>query len=497
VHDERLTSVSGSDGLRSGHGAVALGTRSGVMVLLVVAVALAGAAALFVLPTGSAELWVLAAPAFVAVSYFVLQGPKWCIAGIIGSVVFGLSNSSLAAGGLDLRVTDLFYVLLAVWVVVLRARDGQRGYLAGRPLLGVWLLVAGFSLYPLFVQGTGTQEAVVSWLRLVATFSLVWLVPYAVRTVRDLEFTLGALALAVTVQVGASSAVNIAQGKLEGRLSGANGPNSTGMLAVLLIVLALHGPVPRHRSLRWTMLIVGTVGLLMTRSLASTAAAVVVLGFYGLRGVYRAGDRSKTGLLVPSRILLMLAVGLVVATVLRPSNLPGAEDFGHSTTVNRLILADAGLRLFAEHPLTGIGWHNTPFEIGKPELTQALRETWGEDVNQNFFPSGAEGASAHNTYVQILAESGLVGLVAFLAAALSIGFGLVRVLRTVRQQRTLYLCMRVTLVMIVAIMLWLNDNPLFGAQPETVLLALFLGLFAAAPAILRGMPHDEALSESR
>jgi O-antigen ligase len=497
VDHDRLPRVTDAHRVRAGQPVAVLCTRRGVMGFLVVATALVGAVALVVLPKGSAELWVLAAPAFVALSYFVLQGPKWCLAAIIGSVVFGLSNSSVAAGGLDLRVTDFFYVVLAVWVVVLRARDGQRGYLMGRPLLGVWLLLAGFSLYPLFVQGTGTQEALVSWLRLVATFSLVWLVPYAVRTVRDLEFTLGALALAVTVQVGASAVVHVAQGKLAGRLSGANGPNSTGMLAVLLIVLALHGPVPRHRSLRWTMLIVGTIGLLMTRSLASTAAAVVVLGFYGLRDVRRGGDRSKSGLLVPSRILLMLAVGLVVATALRPSNLPGAEGFGDSTTVNRLILADAGLRLFAEHPLTGIGWHNTPFEIGKPDLNQALRESWGDDVNPNFFPEGAEGASAHNTYVQILAESGLVGFVAFLAAALSIGFGLVRILRTVRQQPTLYLCMRVTLVMIVVIMLWLNDNPLFGAQPETVLLALFLGLFAAAPAIQRGMPRDEAVSESR
>jgi O-antigen ligase len=332
----------------------------------------------------------------------------------------------------------------------------------------------------------------------VATFSLVWLVPYAVRTLRDMEFVLGTLALAITVQVGASATVNLAQGKIDGRLAGANGPNSTGMLAVLLIVLALHGPVPRRRSLRWTMFVVGTIGLLMTRSLASTAAAVIVLGFYGLRGVYRGRNQAKSGLLVPSRILLMLAVGLVVATTLRPSNLPGAEGFGSSTTVHRLILADGGLRLFAQHPLTGVGWHNTRFEIGKPEVNQALRDTWGEDVNQNFFPSGSRGASPHNAYVQILAESGIVGFLAFLAAAVSIGFGVLRVLRSAKRQHTLYLCMRVTLVMIVVIMLWLNDNPLYGAQPETVLLALFLGLFAAAPAVLRDTPDDAVMvSESR
>jgi O-antigen ligase len=179
----------------------------------------------------------------------------------------------------------------------------------------------------------------------------------------------------------------------------------------------------------------------------------------------------------------------VVATLLRPTNLPWASGFGDSTTVNRLILADAGVRLFAEHPLVGIGWQRTPLEIGAPELNAALRKEWGDGVNPDFFPKGAHGASAHNAYVQILAESGAVGFLAFLAALISIGAGIVRVLRAVRPHRLLYLCMRVTLVMLLVIMIWLNDNPLYGAQPETVLMALFLGMFASAPAILRRAPE--------
>ena len=31
-------------------------------------------------------------------------------------------------------------------------------------------------------------------------------------------------------------------------------------------------------------------------------------------------------------------------------------------------------------------------------------------------------------------------------------------------------------------MVWLNDNPLFGSQPESVMAALFLGILAAVPA---------------
>ena len=263
------------------------------------------------------------------------------------------------------------------------------------------------------------------------------------------------------------------------------------MLAVLVLVLAIHGPVPRRRSLRYTMVVVGAVGLLMTRSLASTAAAVVVLGVYGLRGIYQRRDRSRANLLTPSRVLLMLVVGLVVATVLRPSNLPGSSEFGYSTTVHRLVLADAGLHLFAERPLTGVGWQRGPEEIGAPALNAVLRTEWGTGVNPNFFPRGAHGASVHNAYIQILAESGVLGFIAFVAALIAIAAGIVRVLRAVRPHPVLYLCMRATLVLLLVILVWLNDNPLYGAESETVLMAMFLGMFASAPAILRAHTLDD------
>ena len=62
-------------------------------------------------------------------------------------------------------------------------------------------------------------------------------------------------------------------------------------------------------------------------------------------------------------------------------------------------------------------------------------------------------------------------------------------LRAVRAHPLLYLCMRATLVLLLVILVWLNDNPLYGAQPETVLMALFLGMFASAPAILSQTPE--------
>ena len=191
--------------LTAGQAAQAVRARSVVMAVIAGGGVVAFGLALMVLPKSSPALWLAATPAFIAVSFLVLQGPKWCLAAIIASVVFGLSNDSATIGGVDLRVSDGFYVALGVWVLVLRARDGQRGYLVGRRMLAVWMAVIGFSLYPLLVQGIAEQASLIVWLRLVATFSLVWFVPYALRTVSDVEFTLGALAIAATTEVGAAA----------------------------------------------------------------------------------------------------------------------------------------------------------------------------------------------------------------------------------------------------------------------------------------------------
>ena len=50
-----------------------------------------------------------------------------------------------------------------------------------------------------------------------------------------------------------------------------------------MVVLALHGPLPVQPPLRLFMFTTGIVGLLMSRSLGSTAAAAVALGIYGVQ----------------------------------------------------------------------------------------------------------------------------------------------------------------------------------------------------------------------
>ena len=64
------------------------------------------------------------------------------------------------------------------------------------------------------------------------------------------------------------------------------------------------------------------------------------------------------------------------------------------------------------------------------------------------------------------------------------GIGAFRVLRDARADPSLFVSTRAAVILLVATMVWLNDNPLFGSQPETVMAALFLGILAAVPPIL-------------
>ena len=453
--------------------------------MLVVLVAIGVGVGLSSLPELPTAAWLLAGPALIVFGFLVMQGPRWCLAGLIVSVVLGYGTSSVAAGSVDLRVPDLFLAALLGWSIYLRTRNGPRGWLNGRFLLALWLVVLGFSLYPLLVSGTIGADAIVGWARLVATFALVWMVPYAIYTRRDVEFALGAVAVAATAGVGWSVLNALAAGDLDVRLRGANGPNTTGLLAAIVLVLALHGPVPRHRALKLLMLVVGISGLLMSRSLGSTAAAILALGVYGVQAarVRREGPRQQ--LVVPARLLVLIVAGLAVAMFLRPTNLPTSSSFGESTTVHRVVLAHAGLQLFAQDPLLGIGWQRSADEIVSSDINNALHERYGGSVNPEFIPEEGSATDVHNTYVQILAESGLFGFLLFVALVIVMGRGIALVLRTVRHDQRLYIAARAAVVLLVVILIWWNDNTLFGAQPESVLAATFLGILASIPAVAR------------
>jgi hypothetical protein len=431
-----------------------------------------GAHALFDTPVG---LVLAAGPILVVVGLLVTRGPRLCLAALVITDLLGFYQETVDAGGIALRVIDVFWLATVGWMVVARRREGPAPRAGvGQPHLALCLAALGVSLYPVVVLGWGEAgDPLLAWVRVVQTFSLVWLVPYALRSDDDLEYMTGAIELGLSLELIRAIIDAAISGGLSDRLEGGNGPNTTGLLAALLVIAAVHAPVPRHRGLRACMLVLGLAGLLLSRSLGGTAAVAATLGIFGLRSVSTRRRRTHAGSLAPFRILLLVIAVLAVAAMFRPENLPISSEFEESTTVRRTVIAEAGLELFADKPITGVGWGRAPDELARTSTGAAAAAS----ANTDFAP-GKSPTSVHNVYVEILSESGLVGLLCLLALFVGAARGIRSVLHATRRDSRTDAIAIGTLAMLVAVLFWWNGNALFGVQPDTVLAATFLGMLA-------------------
>ncbi len=173
---------------------------------------------------------------------------------------------------------------------------------------------------------------------------------------------------------------------------------------------------PNYFSLSALLVLPVTFYLLQTRlagwerwfcmvSLALTLAALVLAAsrgaFLGLAAglllmVLRSGRKLRT-------LALTSAVAFPLLVVMPTSPLVRLLDPHHGdvqSTDTRMILWQAGLQMFRENPLIGVGARNFKRHI------ESLRITDDLDIMRAFI--------AHNTYIEVAAELGLPGLLAFL-----------------------------------------------------------------------------------
>ena len=326
--------------------------------------------------------------------------------------------------------------------------------------------------------GGQLPDLLISLVRLVATCSLIWLVPFAVRSPKQRMFVLRATVLLGFAELCRAVFVYVRLGQFPDRLYGANGPNAEGLIAALVVIAVVNLPLFKLRT-RVVMGVVSLACLVQTRSISSIAALMIVLGFYGLRVASARHPRTEA-LLRPARLLALLFGAALVIATLRPGDLPNQSQFVNSSTASRVTLAYAGWVIFTEHPLFGVGWQRSSAAdvIGSESVVDAVKARF-PDVREDLLPSG-EAITVHNAYVQILAENGLVGLLALLACIVAIRRG-VRGLSTKGGPDAAVV--RTLVALLALVLIWWNDNPIFGAQPESILFALLLGLLAASPRV--------------
>ena len=268
-------------------------------------------------------------------------------------------------------------------------------------------------------------------------------------------------------------------GKFPGRLYGANGPNAEGLIAALVVIAVVNLALFKPRT-RVVMGVVALACLVQTRSISSVAALMIVLGFYGLRVATARHPRTEA-LLRPARLLALLFGAVLVIATLRPGDLPNQSQFVNSSTASRVTLAYAGWVIFTEHPLLGVGWQRSSASdvIGSESVVDAVKERF-PDVRERPAAVGRLGHGAQRLRPDPGRErpGRRAGSCWRSSSASGRASGVCR-----GRDGPDAAVIRTLVALFALVLIWWNDNPIFGAQPESILFGLLLGLLAASPRV--------------
>ena len=388
-------------------------------------------------------------------------------------------------GGVEASAADPFFGALVCWWLVRRDTESvsSRGTPSPLPILpiAVFLGYAGLTLlYVIAVDPSEFDASLVSWLRLIQAFALGALAAYFLRSARDVRLMLGALAAAgvVAILVALVGGFGGSGGPLGDRGGGILNPDALGLTAGVLIMMAIFPGVIRHLWIRVPLGAVACIGMIQSQSvgalLGTIAAVVLGLAFAAPPRRSTAGTRAVQAAIC---LVLALVVGYGLVSVVRPENVPTSEEFGGSSSYHRAVVGVAGLEIASRHPVIGVGWQRSrlPHVLGAPEIGTELRQRF-RGTPEHFFPD-VNPSSVHNTYIQVLADLGVIGFALFVWMLFSLARSTSSLLRRARgtpEWQLLWFLGWAT----VLVFIWLNDNPLYGGQTESVLAVLLLGAIA-------------------
>jgi O-antigen ligase len=292
------------------------------------------------------------------------------------------------------------------------ALQRHRMLILGIVLFMLWLTISSaWALKP----GTALNGAAYFWLAGLA-FLLVMITLTRGRDISivALAFVLGATVSAIiglasgslTAAAAAANSTAVGAQAATGRLTGGGGdPNlqAAGFIAAMFLAMGLL-TVYRRRAAR--------IGLL-------AAFAVITVAFFATQsrgGLLALGVSTIAALvLFPDqrrRLLGFVLLGVLIATIAvtsNPSSFARITNFGGGTSGRSDIWAVA-TKVFAEHPLVGVGLDN--FQVVEPRFALLHKAvTRVGYIAETPYP-------AHNTYLQLLAETGVIGLVGFLAVVI-------------------------------------------------------------------------------
>ena len=345
--------------------------------------------------------------------------------------------------GIELSDLAVLAVGLAAAVAGFRV-----GFAPLRPARRLWIFGAAFlalvlagTLYPLL--GAHDYRFLVHFVT-AAKFAeyavLAPALPLLLRARRQLDILLWAIAAwsAAATGWGLLQFAGLVS-ELEGRRPLQREPSFVGIhdfaglsgiaMAIALALLVLSRPAGAERALVALSAAAGAIGLV----LAAAAAGGVGILLAGAAALV-VGYRRHTVTVARGALVVTLAVAPALGVgVMRNGSISQFAHFlgiGHETVnnkdvesyVQRSMLAYIGVRMFADHPVIGVGWQGSE-ELSnyRPYLADAHRRF--PNAPEVSFPSPQHAWGVQNAYLQVLTDLGIVGL-ALLIALFATGFAL-------------------------------------------------------------------------
>ena len=388
-----------------------------------------------------------------------------------------------ALGGISLSITTLALIgLYAMWASELLLDSRQ----AVRPKLQ-WAVPGIAYLSAAAVSLVAAQSVALGWneLMLIAQSILLFVyVSSTVRSVVELRWITRVLILAMVFQAalmilqyftglnfhyaGLQSSERIEEAT---RTSGTIGsPNTAASFLAPCIAVAVALLVARRvtsRSLPALGVGVGSLALVFTYSRGGWLACAIAVAFV----VTVLGLRHQ----LTSRILIVGAILFVVGLSLGQQIQARLESKAGGASA-RVALAEVSFDVIRDHPLLGVGSNN---------YVSVLGDYASLDI-YSYVP--------HNKFLLVWAETGLVGLIAFVFFLLA---SLRRGWLALRASTTQLLPYVVALnAAFLALLVHMNFEPFHG-RPQVMLLFTVAGLLYAAAAIAKTGSAESVESEPR
>ncbi len=342
----------------------------------------------------------------------------------------------IAAGSTTVNIAASDVAVLIILAAAARAASR----LGIAPLRrGGWTLVGAATLIaivfvatlagPVLTDGYPFARSLVSAAKFAEYGALAVAVPLIVRRRADAL----AVAVALTAVASLAALVGVLQiiglvGNLDNVPAGRRMPSFVGYhdfaalagstLAIALAAIA-SGAWSRLRHLWAAAAIAGVVGVVIAGAMATVLALILAAG---LTLVFMLARQTFS-------LRRALAIGGLIAAVtlgtlsLRSGDVAdfvgflGKQDHASGDVQSysqRTVLVYIGLRIFLDHPLTGVGWQASELPVNfEPHLAAARRRF--PDVAEEALPSDDHRFGVQNAYVQAAADLGVFGLVALLA----------------------------------------------------------------------------------